>query len=159
MTVSQDWTWTDERIDSLRALAAAGRSMSDMAAELSAQFSCSVSRSAVIGKIHRLGIKTLRRKNQYEDRPVKKRARRQRVSPITIRRIVVAKRTFRQIEEEYRAADRIGVDLLDLGHGLCRWPLGGLMEPPPHKFCGRPALKGRPYCEYHEEINRRKEGR
>ena len=45
------WTWTDERVELLKKLWADGLSASQIAAELGG-----ITRNAVIGKVHRLGL-------------------------------------------------------------------------------------------------------
>ena len=45
------WTWNDERVEQLKKLWAEGKSASQIAAEIGG-----VSRNAVIGKVHRLGL-------------------------------------------------------------------------------------------------------
>jgi hypothetical protein len=40
-----------------------------------------------------------------------------------------------------------GLDIYQLRHDDCRWPLGA--GPPPYRYCGRKALEGLPYCTAH----------
>jgi GcrA cell cycle regulator len=49
-------------------------------------------------------------------------------------------------DREEEAAPEPGVAFMQLGPGMCRFPLGGLYDPP-LRFCGEPAPVGSPYCQ------------
>lgn len=38
-----------------------------------------------------------------------------------------------------------GISFEELREGLCKFPLGGIKEPP-ERFCGEPTQSGMPYC-------------
>ena len=87
-----------------------------------------VTKNAVVGKSHRLGLKP-------------------RPSPIASRstgNAVGARAMSRSKPQEPR---RIS-DVIDLMAGMCRWPSGDPGEADFH-FCGRPAAAGKPYCAEH----------
>lgn len=114
-------SWTDERIDMLRQLWGSGRSASEIAEILG-----NVSRNAVIGKAHRLGL---------SGRP----------SPIKAKR-----------EEPARPAPVVaeqpaGATILSLTERMCRWPLGDPKEAG-FRFCGKMVTAGSPYCAEHAAV-------
>ena len=39
----------------------------------------------------------------------------------------------------------VGIGFEDLREGRCKFPLGGIAEPP-ERFCGEPTQPGFPYC-------------
>lgn len=111
--------WTEERVAKLKALWGEGRTASQIAVMLG-----DVTRNAVIGKAHRLGLK---------GRP----------SPIRTEKLVAhapkpARRTATQAPvRSSRVSDR-----------QCHWPIGHPREPGFH-FCGAPAIDDKPYCAEH----------
>jgi GcrA cell cycle regulator len=135
--------WSEERTATLKKLWLEGLSASQVARHLGG-----VSRSAVIGKVHRLGI-TVR------ETPVRQRASSARsVSRIPARRPTrettaaphVAPR-FERVEEDLLPTSGI----LGLGAHSCRWPIGH-PENDDFGFCGRPKPSPRgSYCEQHSQ--------
>jgi GcrA cell cycle regulator len=138
-------TWTEERVRQLRSFVIAGLSTSQIAAEIG------VTRNAVIGKIHRLGL--------ARERPaaVATRMRAPRPRPTRVLRLLRAIRedaapvirletlTTLPVESTQRCS------LLDLASGKCRWPLSD-----PGKadfgFCGNDAIAGISYCVGHARL-------
>ena len=108
--------WTEERVARLKVLWIEGRTASQISAILG-----DVSRNAVIGKAHRLGLK---------GRP----------SPIRKEKVVAPKPARRPAVKTSRPT-RIGTY-------QCHWPIGHPREPGFH-FCGAPAIDDKPYCEEH----------
>lgn len=132
--------WSEERTATLRKLWLEGLSASQVARQLGG-----VSRSAVIGKVHRLGI-TVR------ETPVRQRTTVRSPSRIVVRRPTrettaaphVAPR-FERTEEDLLPTSGI----LELGTHSCRWPIGN-PEGDDFGFCGRPKQTARgSYCEQH----------
>jgi GcrA cell cycle regulator len=113
--------WTDERIDQLKKLWDDGLSASQIAKELGE----GVTRNAVIGKAHRLGLKS-------RPSPVKTDKEKKKAAPKK-----VAKKSDKQL-----------VTLLDLTDRMCKWPLGHPGDADFH-FCGKPSEPGMPYCAGH----------
>lgn len=109
--------WTDERIERLKALWDEGLSASQIAKELGE----GVTRNAVIGKAHRLGLKS-------------------RPSPV--------KSDKKPVKRAQTKSDKQPVTLLDLTDRMCKWPIGHPGEPGFH-FCGKPVEPGMPYCAAH----------
>lgn len=149
-------TWTEDRIEKLTQLWAEGLSASQIAAELGG-----VSRNAVIGKVHRLGLasrKTTRtavgRRSVWSDsdktvaRPIAARA----VAPIMRSNAAVARKVKELPAIAQPAAEIIPifprVTLMELGPSTCRWPIGDPMSAD-FRFCGAKTENGATYCGYH----------
>lgn len=133
--------WSEERTATLKKLWLEGLSASQVARQLGG-----VSRSAVIGKVHRLGI-TVR------EVPV-----RQRITSIRVSSRIPARRPTRETTAAPHVAPRLErteedllptSGILELGAHSCRWPIGN-PEGDDFGFCGRPKLTSRgSYCEQH----------
>ncbi len=162
-------SWTEERVEVLKKLWAEGHSASQIATELG-----SVTRNAVIGKVHRLGLSG----RATPSRPVKRPVRLTRPRTKPIEKIVVApkpevaaKDAQRKVEAASVAAAAalqpeplVGGDaatILTLRDSMCKWPIGDPSDPT-FAFCGRKATSG-PYCAEHAKIAfqpvRKREGR
>ena len=146
-------SWTDERVQLLKILWTQGLSASQIAARLG-----TVSRNAVIGKAHRLGL---------QGRPSPIRANsggggRKRVPPAKLREVVAALAAARQQAESQpepepepepvleRPATREAREGARKGP-QCRWPIGDPGDPNFH-FCTATAEPGRSYCARHCEV-------
>jgi GcrA cell cycle regulator len=142
-------TWSPERVEQLRRFVGAGLTCSQIAAEIG------VTRNAVIGKIHRLGLG-----------PGRPAAAPGRACPPRLRRprLPSQRHTLRLISAELpQAADGTlppttavesaqRCSLLDLDQGKCRWPLsdgGETGSAAAFIFCGNDALAGFSYCAGH----------
>ena len=140
--------WTDERVEMLKRLWLEGLSASQIAKQLGG-----VTRNAVIGKVHRLGLSG-RATPSKPARPVFKAPRPARpaaVAPSAPRRIaepVVAAPAPRPVRYEPEAPGSATV--LTLGAHMCKWPIG---DPASENFtfCGRRVHDG-PYCNDHAAI-------
>lgn len=131
--------WTTERIDVLQRMAREGHSASSIAIELG-----DVTRNAVIGKLHRLGMRTSARKQAPPNEAQRAFVGARKRKPRQVARVVVEV----TIDEP---AERIG--LADLQHHHCRWPVEDDLDGP--MFCGAPKAAGNtPYCERHDAISR-----
>jgi GcrA cell cycle regulator len=151
--------WTDERVELLKKLWADGLSASQIAAELGG-----VTRNAVIGKVHRLGLSgRAKAPSSSVPRPRKPRPAAQmiRVSrPVARGNTALAHDALVAYEIESEPVSEplenivpIGqrCTLLELSDAKCRWPIGdpGTAD---FFFCGgRPAGEA-PYCAYHSRI-------
>ena len=140
--------WTAELIEQLRNCVVAGLSCSQIAAEIG------VSRNAVIGKIHRLGLSPARPAGAPA-RSSPPRARSPRFAPQS--------RLFRLIDAQSpciaadAGAEPVPIDsaqrcsLLEIAPDKCHWPLGD-----PHAadfaFCGNAAIAGFSYCAGHARM-------
>ena len=145
MTVA---TWTAERIEQLRHCVVTGLTCSEIAAEIG------VSRNAVIGKIHRLGLSSGRPAGaQARDCPP--RARRPRAS--TQRRMLQLAyaqkmpRGGEPIVFDATVASAQPCSLVELAERKCRWPLGDPVKSD-FAFCGNEAVGGFAYCIGHPRM-------
>jgi GcrA cell cycle regulator len=141
--------WTDERVELLKKLWQDGLSASQIAKQLGG-----VTRNAVIGKVHRLGLSG-RAAPSKPARTVFKAPRPARpavAAPSAPRRIAdpapmapVQASPVRYVEEEPGMAT-----VLTLGAHMCKWPIG---DPAldSFTFCGRRAGEG-PYCHEHSQV-------
>jgi len=138
--------WTAERVEQLRNFVATGLTCSQIAAEIG------VTRNAVIGKIHRLGLATGRPAGALA-RTCSPRARRpQAASQRRLLRLISARAADVEGGTELapvESAERCS--LLELTQGKCRWPVGdpGMAD---FAFCGNAAIAGFSYCAGHARL-------
>lgn len=152
-------SWTDERVELLRKLWSEGLSASRVAAALGPD----ITRNAVIGKIHRLGLAE-RAKTATQPRPRAQRAQQQQrpAVPQSPRGVVIgnvalalAPQTIIAPRAEPRdvvipISER--VTIMDLRESMCRWPMGDPTTPE-FRFCGAKSPIGQgPYCANHAQI-------
>jgi GcrA cell cycle regulator len=159
-------SWTDERIEILRNLWDRGMS----ASQISEQLGGNITRNAVIGKAHRLGLKS-------RPSPVKAESSRKapphlaptprvvttppaiapkpvvaapspHVSDILSRQILPPMPSPAPVPRKPRAEGDKIITLLDLSDKICKWPIGHPDEEDFH-FCGSPVNPGTPYCAEH----------
>jgi GcrA cell cycle regulator len=135
--------WTEERIEALRSLWMQGLTASQIAERLGG-----ISRNAVIGKAHRLGLSA-------RPSPIKREAG---AKPVPMPR-PAARAALPQGESAPApaiAAPAPQPDLTPKTTGQapagsskgCMWPIGDPKQPGFH-FCGAPSEPGRPYCSQH----------
>jgi GcrA cell cycle regulator len=147
--------WTDERVELLKKLWADGLSASQIAAELGG-----VTRNAVIGKVHRLGLSgRAKSSSSGAARPRKARApgHMMRVSRPSMRgNTALAHAYDHDVEPEPELIENIiplgqRRTLLELTEETCRWPIGdpGSTD---FFFCGGNTLTSLPYCSYHSRV-------
>ena len=140
--------WTDDRVEVLKKLWADGLSASQIARELG-----DVTRNAVIGKVHRLGLagrasptkpkSRLRHRDHdsYSDSsyPGSSRSRlNDAIEPLVM-------------PEPAVTADGEPINILSLSEKICKWPIG---EPGDEdfRFCGNNKVNGSPYCTEHTKV-------
>jgi GcrA cell cycle regulator len=153
--------WTDDRIETLKTLWLSGLSASQIAKALGG-----VTRNAVIGKLHRLGVAG--RCAPAPPRPAGRRAPgrepKMRAQPASgLPRVRLHQASPRNgagaaLEALSDVPGRI-FDLAALGRHDCRWPIGdpGSAD---FSFCGRRVLDGRAYCaDHHRRAHRGAEAR
>jgi GcrA cell cycle regulator len=151
-TPSTNATWNAERVEQLRAFIGAGMTCSQIAAEIG------VTRNAVIGKIHRLGLGP-GSPTAAPGRPCPPRTRRPRLaSQRQMLRLISADAP---LPLDGTASQCGSIDsaqscsLLDLGQGKCRWPVseranGGSAAD--FIFCGNEVVAGFSYCAGHARM-------
>ncbi len=146
--------WTDERVELLKKLWAEGLSASQIAAELGG-----ITRNAVIGKVHRLGLSG-RAKSPSSSAPRPRKARSP--SMMRIQRPAARGNTALAHAFDYEAeAEPEFVDnvipmgqrrtILELTEDTCRWPVGDPGSPD-FFFCGGQTSNTAPYCSHHCRI-------
>ena len=149
--------WTDERVEQLKRLWSEGLSASQIAGRLGG-----VTRNAVIGKVHRLGLSgraTTSRMKSHRARP--------RAQASAVAKRPAAKSRFNSIgnpvvralyqpdadhyappAEELVIPPEERKTLAMLTESNCRWPIGDPQDADFH-FCNRNKVPGLPYCEVH----------
>ena len=149
-------SWTEERVEVLKKLWAEGHSASQIAKQLGG-----VTRNAVIGKVHRLGLSG----RATPSRPVKRPPRLARPKP-RVRTDGAAAITDAPFEESRirrsdqhaivsalqpaPVADGEAATILTLRDSMCKWPIGDPADPK-FAFCGRKSDCG-PYCSEHAKV-------
>ncbi len=118
--------WTEKRIKALKKFWEKGLTASQIAAELG-----DVTRNAVIGKAHRLGL---------SGRP----------SPLknNVKPAPAAKPAPKKQEDE---SPQEQITLLMLTDRMCKWPVGHPGDDDFH-FCGGKSTPGQPYCAQHSAM-------
>ncbi len=160
-------SWTDERVELLRKLWTEGLSASQIAAELAN----GITRNAVIGKVHRLGL------SGRAKAPAAAPARPRLAKPASVPQMARPVAPVRPIAPLVRGATALAFDpmdvpveaedvrpmeevvipmservtIMELREGMCRWPIG---DPTSAEFgfCGARGTIGDPYCAYHAGI-------
>ena len=159
-------SWTDERVELLKKMWGEGQSASQIAKELGG-----VTRNAVIGKVHRLGLSN--RAGSSAPAPEKKPAKAapKKATPKPAEKVVEVTVTPRKpivpagqplppqpsaneispealatVREVEKGAKKIS--LMELTERTCKWPIG---DPATEEFwfCGLAVQQGKPYCEAH----------
>ncbi|HTK78816.1 MAG TPA: GcrA family cell cycle regulator [Rhizomicrobium sp.] len=128
--------WTDERVDQLKSLWTEGLSASQIARVLGE----GITRNAVIGKVHRLGLAGRAVVSRSEHRPRLPSA--PRMPRVHLPELPVVE------EEPVTLEDGSFVNVMTISDRMCRWPIGDPSADEFH-FCGRKPKAGSPYCEAH----------
>jgi len=146
-------SWTDERVELLKKLWQDGLSASQIAAELGG-----VTRNAVIGKVHRLGLSgrgqptsTIKRQRRSHSSSVR------RTRTVTVGNLALKQSVDALPEAELRPRRNVVVpiprklSIFQLTEDTCKWPLGDPSQEDFY-FCGHDSLESQPYCEYHAGV-------
>ena len=145
-------TWNDERVDVLKKLWSDGLSASQIASRLGG-----VTRNAVIGKVHRLGLSgraTTSRMKSHRPRVRSQAARRLKPRLPNTGNIAFRSLYLSDSEPFVPPAEELVIPMGErkyiqtLTESCCRWPIGDPQQPEFH-FCGRKKIPGLPYCEVH----------
>jgi GcrA cell cycle regulator len=154
--------WTEERVAELKKLWAEGHSASQIAKRLG-----SVTRNAVIGKVHRLGLSG----RATPSRPVKRPPRLARPKPqqqlprqaqvragggagMPAIREATMLAPLAEIEtniEPQRLPNGDMVTVMTVKDSMCKWPIGDPADST-FGFCGRNSCNGSPYCAEHARV-------
>ncbi len=158
--------WTDECVELLKKLWSDGLSASQIAAELG-----NVTRNAVIGKVHRLGLSGRAKSAAAPAAPrnaaPRKAPARAPSHPMsgpaggTRGAHALAPQFVTEAEPEAEQAPMPSEDvvipfservtIMELREYMCRWPMGDPTSPD-FRFCGARSQTGLPYCSYHSRI-------
>ncbi len=153
--------WTDERVEILKKLWAEGLSASQIASELGG-----VTRNAVIGKVHRLGLSGRGKTSAASPRTRQARTQTPSTKPVnpgtaTIGNAALKLSPETQIQKAPQTRSSSFKELvipfgeraniMDLTEHTCRWPIGDPTSKDFH-FCGKKTEEGIPYCTYHKEV-------
>jgi GcrA cell cycle regulator len=144
-------SWNDERVEQLKALWGQGSSASQIAKILGG-----VTRNAVIGKAHRLGLSGSAKPAQPRPEPRREpheastrsshgAGSTERATP---RLVIPASPPPPPIEELEVPPEHERVSLLKLNEKMCKWPIGNPGDAT-FRFCGHQAHPGLPYCASH----------
>ena len=139
--------WTDERVALLKKLWLEGLSASQIAKQLGG-----VTRNAVIGKVHRLGLSG-RATPSSPPRPAFKAPRPPRPAAgatLAPRRALVHPPTAPQPQAAYYVEEPGSATVLTLGAHMCKWPIGDPASDG-FTFCGRRIGDGS-YCTEHARL-------
>jgi GcrA cell cycle regulator len=155
-------SWTDERVELLKKLWADGLSASQIAAELGG----GVTRNAVIGKVHRLGLSGRAKANAVTSNRTRRAAQPTRAAarPVAAQPVVrgnvalavvpvaYAEQVLEAVAEtEVVVALSRRVSILELRDTMCRWPLGDPLTAE-FAFCGADCDVSKPYCNHHAGV-------
>ncbi len=138
--------WTDERVEVLKKLWLDGLSASQVAKSLGG----GVTRNAVIGKVHRLGLSGRASPSQPQ-RPVFKAPRPAKPAPVApVRRVEAASPALAPAPAH--VGEQVGsATVLTLGAHMCKWPIGDPATDS-FSFCGRRIGVDGPYCRDHAQL-------
>ena len=152
-------SWTDDRVSRLAKLWAEGLSASQIAADLGG-----VTRNAVIGKVHRLGLsgraKPAGKSNGGARRKPAARTggySRPRATTRTVGNTVVKIDGDQEVIYAPKPVEDVVVPisrkltLMQLTETTCKWPTGDPTMPG-FSFCGHPNKDDKPYCQYHNKL-------
>ena len=119
--------WTEERLEMLKSLWEEGLSISQIGEKLG------VSRNAIAGKVHRLGLK-------------------KRQSPISNKGTTKSKAPEKKATQQVVMPENLPLKLalrnINWSRARCSWPIGD-PKSTSFKFCGAPVVAGKPYCNAH----------
>lgn len=152
-------SWTDERVSTLKKLWLDGLSASQIAKQLGG-----VTRNAVIGKVHRLGLSGRAAPSQparpafKAPRPARPAAQAmpsapRRVTPVEAPSSVPAVSASNSTPPSlpaFRHEEPGSATVLTLGAHMCKWPIGD-PSTDGFTFCGRRSSDG-PYCIEHARV-------
>ena len=139
--------WTDERVEILKKLWAEGLSAAQIANKIGG-----VTRNAVIGKVHRLGLSGRATPAKPQRGCAPSAVEKDKVAPVKTPR--------EEVKSVIPEPDFIAPLVLDTGdaatvatiaNNMCKWPIGDPARDDFH-FCGQSTLSGKSYCAYHARM-------
>jgi len=139
--------WPDDRTEYLRAALKTDASLHRIADDMSKHFDVPISRSALIGKAHRLGEDLKMRNAKPDDEKKPTTPRRGRPRKVAEPQAHPAPPTPLPPQAGPRPGE-VWLTFEQLKHDSCRYPFG---PRPPFLFCGT-ATQEPPYCVAHAEL-------
>jgi GcrA cell cycle regulator len=168
MRMNEAGAWTEERVELLKKLWSDGLSASQIAAELG-----NVTRNAVIGKVHRLGLSGRAKSAAAPAAPRNAAPRKApaRAPSHPMGSATTATRGAHALAPHFSAEAEAEIEaeqaplpsedvvipfservtIMELREYMCRWPMGDPTSPD-FRFCGARSQTGLPYCSYHSRI-------
>ena len=154
--------WTDERVELLKKLWSDGLSASQIAAQMGG-----VTRNAVIGKVHRLGLSGRAKTSTAPAQPRPRKPARPPSHPMSHRPPAhggaAALAAHLRTEPQPQAEPLVAYDedvvipfservtIMELRDSMCRWPMGDPTTPE-FRFCGARTGDTGPYCAGHARM-------
>jgi GcrA cell cycle regulator len=133
----QNCDWNEEQVETLKTMWEAGYSCSQIARQIPG-----ASRSAVIGKVHRLKLPSRENPSHSQFKEaVKSKSAKPLPKPKDLPVVLVP---------FLLAGELVSTETLHPTL-MCKWPIGDPLEPGFH-FCGNSPMFGRPYCECHAKV-------
>lgn len=138
--------WTEERVEQLKVLWAEGLSAAQIANKMGG-----VTRNAVIGKVHRLGL---------SGRATPAKPQRGRAEPSLAVTTTAPIEEATDIKSLIPEPSMVSPAVLDSGdcmtvttikNNMCKWPMGDPASDDFH-FCGQSTAPGKSYCAYHAKL-------
>jgi len=154
-------SWTDERVELLRQLWLDGKS----ASQISAQLGHGLTRNAVIGKVHRLGLAGRAKAPSATAAPPRAASAPRMASRSSgggaraavrgATALALAAEPTLEVRPMFQEEDvvvplSLRVTIVELKEAMCRWPLGDPTSPD-FRYCGSPTASG-PYCVHHGKL-------
>lgn len=133
--------WTEDRVDTLKTLWSEGLSASQIAGKLGG-----VTRNAVIGKVHRLGLSGRATPAKPKAVETKKPA-----APVRAAEPQAAPRRAAPVQMDPATWGEGKLTVSTIGQNQCKWPIGDPASEEFH-FCGQGSAAGKPYCAYHSQV-------
>jgi GcrA cell cycle regulator len=159
LTNEATMSWTDEKVEQLKQHWMEGKSASQIATLLGQ----GLTRNAVIGKVHRLGLaaraKTPSTAGSHPRQPASHAPRRHAAPRAAVAHravrgataLAIAPQTLAEPDPEAFESVvlpmSLRVTIVELKEAMCRWPLGDPASPE-FRYCGS-HVSERPYCAYH----------
>lgn len=139
--------WTEERIEALRKFIAEGDSYSMIAGKLNTLQGAELSRLAVLGKAHRLGLSSQNRSGPKQRSIKVVAAPRRAAVPVARTREMAVRVDDPQTDHAPHCQHKTIMELRDAD---CKWPIGDPLDRDHFRYCGAPrGSSPRPYCDFH----------
>lgn len=141
--------WTDDRVEQLKKLWADGLSAAQIANKMGG-----VTRNAVIGKVHRLGLSGRATPAKPQRGCATNGAAKIPSVGKTPKSVVDAVKPVipePEVIAPVVSADGAGMNVATIKNNMCKWPIGDPAKDD-FQFCGQNTLSGKSYCAHHARI-------